>query len=177
MIRAAASTPTLSGLHMSTHRSIVFVLFVALAVPITSAAQGRSTLFDKVEQSIEATDPKWQVVLGFCTCPALVRSQVAYAFGDMYYRKLSSPRRVSIYISYVPTPSIARDSMADLRDRNDAARYLREDCSFAEEAHLWTFANGSAALYFRSGSAIGELFGARADVQFFARTLTKKWAR
>jgi len=32
-------------------------------------------------------------------------------------------------------------------------------------------------LYFRSGAAIAELFGARGDVQFFARTLTKEWAR
>jgi hypothetical protein len=162
---------------MSTKRSIVFALFLTLAVPVTTVAQGRSPLLDKVVQSVEGTNPKWHLILGFCTCPVLVRSQVTYAFGDMYYGKLSSPRRVSIYISYVPTPAIARDSMADLRDRNDTARYLRKDYMIGDEAYLWTFENGTASLYFRSGAAIGELFGNRADVHFFARTLTKEWAR
>jgi hypothetical protein len=167
---------------MSTHRRILFALFVIMVAPMTIVAQGPSPLLDKVVESIEATNPKWQVVYGFCTCPALVRSEVAYAFGSMRYRKLSSPRRVSINIAYVPTPAIARDSMTFLRDQNDTAPYRdaardRENYNIAEEAYLWSYTNGTAALYFRSGAAIAELFGARADVQFFARTLARKWAR
>ncbi|HYW71115.1 MAG TPA: hypothetical protein VE961_08780 [Pyrinomonadaceae bacterium] len=94
----------------------------------------------------------------------------------MRYRKIHSPRRVSINIAYVPTPVIARESMAELRKVNDTAPYrrkdsLREDYMVADEAYFWTYENGDAALYFRRGTAIGELLGAPDDVRFFARTL------
>ena len=165
---------------MST-RSILFALFL-LSVPVTTGAQGRSPLLDKVVHSVEAANPKWHLIPGVCDCPVLVRPQMAYALGSLYYRRLSSGRRVMIYIAYVSTAAIATDSMAELRKVNDTAPYrrkgyLREDYMIADEAYLWTYENGTAALYFRSGTAIGELFGAPADIQFVARTLTKAWAR
>jgi hypothetical protein len=167
---------------MSAPSSIVFVLLLTLAVPITTLAQGRSPLLDQVVQSVEAQNPKWHFVPGVCVCPVLVPAEVAYAFGSMRYGKLSSTRRVSINVAYVPTAAIAKDSMTELRKVNDTAPYrrkgtVREGYIIADEAYLWTYEDGSAALYFRNGTAIGELLGAPDDVRFFARTLIKAWAR
>jgi hypothetical protein len=150
---------------------------LTLAAPISAAAQGDSPLLDKIVRSVRESNPKWHFIPGFCTCPVLVRSQSAYAFGYMYYRELTSSSRVSIYISYMPTTAIANDWMKDICDRNATARYLREQFGFADEAYVWTFDNGNASLYFRNGAVIGELNGAPNDVRFFARTLNKQWAR
>ena len=159
--------------------SMLFALFL-LILTVTTAAQVRSPLMDKIVHSVQAKDPNWNFHTAVCTCPALVRPQIEYAAGSLHYHKQSSTRFVPIYIAYVPTAAVAMDSMAELVKVNDTAPYrrkdfTREDYLIADEAHLWTYENGTAALYFRSGTAIGELFGAQADVQFFARTLTKSW--
>jgi hypothetical protein len=147
------------------------LLILAAFTPATP--QGSSPLLDRIVQSVRKTNPKWHFIPGFCTCPVLVRSQSAYAFGGMYYRKLTSPRRVLIYIASVPTSANATDWMADLRDRNARAGWQREQYWFADEAYLWTVDHGNAYLYFRNGAVIGELSGALDDVKFFAHTLNE----
>jgi hypothetical protein len=162
---------------MATHRSILPAILLILAVCAPAVTQGSSPLLETIVQSVRKASPKWHFIPGFCTCTALVQSQSAYAFGDMYYRKLSSRRRVTIYISYVPTFARATDWMADLRDRNSREGWQRQEYRFASEAYVWTVDNGNAYLYFRNGAVIAELNGAPNDVSFFARTLDKQWAR
>jgi hypothetical protein len=157
----------------STIAAVVLVLL--LSTPF--ASQSRSPLLNKIVQAVHTTNRNWHFIPGFCTCPALVRSQTDYAFGDMYYRKLTGDRRVSIYIAYVPSVTVATEWMRDLHARNRTAGYQRQDYSFADEASLWIYPRGGAALYLRSDAFVAELTGSAADVQFFARTLGKRWAR
>jgi hypothetical protein len=162
---------------MLTNRSRFNALLLAIVVSISATAQTRAPLLDRIVQTVENTDSRWHFMAAFCTCPALIRSQTDYAFGEMYHGKLTDNRHVTIYVSYVPTSVIAADWMRDLRDRNTTARYPREEYRFADEAYLWIYDRGGASLYFRSGATIVALSGVRKDVQFFARTLNDRWAR
>jgi hypothetical protein len=159
--------------NMSTHRSILPAILLILAAFTPATPQGSSPLLDRIVQSVRKTNPKWHFIPGFCTCPVLVRSQSAYAFGEMYYRNLTSGHRVLIYIAYVPTSAIAADWMTGLRDRNARAGWQREQYWFADEAYLWTVDHGNAYLYFRKGAVVAELSGALSDVESFAHTLAE----
>jgi hypothetical protein len=163
---------------MSTNRSLLMALLLLVVAPTSGVAQGRSPLLDKIVRSVRGANSSWHFLPGFCTCPTLVRSQTAYAFGDMYHRRISDHRHVIIYIGYVPTTALAADWLRDLRDRNAANGWRRDEYKFADEAYLfWTSDAGSASLSFRRGAAIGQISGPRTDVEFFAHTLLNQWAR
>jgi hypothetical protein len=153
---------------MPTHRSLFLGIFLIFAASVQAPAQGRSPLLDKIVASVRTANPKWHFIPGVCTCPRLVQSQSAYAFGGWHLGKLTSRRRVSIYISYVPTSTSAADWMADLGRRNVVTGWRREHYAFADEAYLWTSNTGYAYLYFRNGSLVVEVSGALDDVKFFA---------
>jgi hypothetical protein len=163
---------------MSMKHSLLLALLLSVTAPTSSIAQGRSPLVDKVVQSVTDANPKWHFLPGFCTCPALVRSQTAYGFGVMYYGQISDHRDVMIYVSYVPTTALAAHWLHDLRDRNAANGWRRDDYNFADEAYLfWASDPAGASLYFRRKAAIVQISGRRSDVQFFAHTLLNEWAR
>ena len=160
------------------NRSLLMALLLLVIAPTSGVAQGRSPLLDEVVRTVRGANPTWHFVPGFCTCPALVPSQTAYAFGDMYHRKISDHRHVMIYIGYVPTRALATNSLRDLRDRNAANGWRRDEYKFADEAYLfWTSDVGGASLYFRRGPAIAQISGRRTDVEFFAHMLLNQWAR
>jgi hypothetical protein len=95
----------------------------------------------------------------------------------MYHGKISDHRYVMIYVSYVTTTALAADWLHDLRDRNAANGWERDDYNFADEAYLfWTSDPGGASLYFRRKAAIVQISGRRTDVQFFAHTLLTQGA-
>ena|SRR2546428_3464590 len=163
---------------MSTNRLIELALLLLVVAPTSGVAQGRSPLLNKIVRSVRRANRTWHFLPGFCTCPTLARSQTAYAFGDMYYRKISDHRDVLIYIGYVPTKALAADWLGDLRDRKAVNEWRRDEYKFADEAYLfWTYDAGGASLYFRCGAAIGWISGPRTDVEFFAHTLLNQWAR
>jgi len=148
--------------------SAILGILLIFAASVNTAAQGRSPLLDEIAVSIRKANPKWHFVPAVCTCPALVQSQSSYAEGGWYFRKLTSSRHVSIYISYVPTSASASDWMADLGRRNVVTGWHREPYAFADDAYLWTSNTGHAILYFRNGSLVVEVSGALDDVKFFA---------
>lgn len=154
---------------MVIHRSLFLAIFLIFAGSVPTGAQGRSPLLNRIEASVRKANPKWHFIPGVCTCPPLVQSQSSYAMGGWYLGKLTSSRRVSIYISYVPSPASAADWMAELGRRDVVTGWHREQYAFADEAYLWTSNTGSAYLYFRNGSIIIEIQGALDDVRFFAR--------
>ncbi len=153
---------------MPTYRSLLLGIFLIFAASVHSAAQGRSPLLDGIVASVRKANPKWHFIPAVCTCPRLVQSQSSYAFGGWHLEKLTSRRRVSIYISYVPTSASAADWMADRGRRNVETGWHREHYAFANEAYLWTSNTGYAYLYFRNGSLVVEVSGALDDVKFFA---------
>ncbi len=169
---------------MPTSRSISPAILLILAASVSVAAQGRSPLLDEIVVSVRKASPKWHFIPAVCTCPALVPSQSSYAFGGWHLGKLTSPRRVQIYVSYVPTEAIAADWMSDLGRRNVETGWWRTQYRLGDEASLWTSDSGYAYLYFRSGSIVVEISGALNDVKFFAphanwqlATVTKRLER
>jgi len=162
---------------MSKTRSLLLALLLLVIPSVPLFAQGRSALINEVVRSVRNANPKWHFVAGFCTCPGLVRSQTAYAFGVMYHRKISDHRHVAIYIAYVPTVALAADWFRDLRDRNAANGWQQDEYKFADEAYLcWASDPRGASLYFRRKAAIVQISGSRTDVQFVAHTLLNEWA-
>jgi hypothetical protein len=154
--------------NMSKYRSVFVTIFLILAACLPASAQGRSPLLDKIVASVRKANPKWHFIPGVCTCTRLVPSQTSYAFGGWHPGKLTSRRRVSIYISYVPTTADAADGMAEIGRRDVVSGWQRQRYTFADEAYLWTAENGYAYLYFRKGAIVVELSGALDDVKFFA---------
>jgi hypothetical protein len=146
----ARSTQTLSGSFVmrlnKTYRPLVLGILLLFAWALRTAAQARSPLLDEIVVSVRKANPKWHFVNAVCTCQALVPSQSSYVAGGWYFRKLTSRRHMSVYISYVPTSAAAAEWMAELGRWNLVAGSHREAVNFADEAYLLTSDTGYAIL-------------------------------
>jgi len=147
---------------------ILLLVSMVLAASTQVGAQGRSPLLDNVVRSVKQHQPAWQFIPGVCTCPLLVPSQISYAMGGWHLGDITSKRRVTIYISYLPSVQDAAKWMAGLSQQDVVEGWRREKYMLGDESYLWSADDGYSYLYFRQGSLAVELSGNVEDVTLFA---------
>jgi hypothetical protein len=152
----------------------LLLVVMVLAASTQLGAQGRSPLLDEIVRSVKNHRPAWHFIPGVCTCPVMVPNQISYAMGGWDLGDITSKRRVTIIISYVPSVQDVAQWMAGLSQQDVVDGWRREKYKLGDESYLWSADDGYSYLYFRQGSLAVELSGNVADVRLFAEYAVKQ---
>jgi hypothetical protein len=110
----------------------------ALSLPTSSIAQvPAKRLTIKVAGSIKKKEPDWRYVMGFCTCPPLLPSQISDDVADWFRKRVdSTSEQVAMQIYMIGNQKEAVDFMSRFSSGRFRAHSVIHKYELGDEAFL-----------------------------------------